>query len=139
VADQPNVALVKSAYEAFSRGDINGVLAALSDDVDWHIQGPSGIPMIGRWRGHQEVADFFKIVNDNEEAEEFTPHTFIGDGENVVVLGHYRWRMKATGRVAESDFAHAFVVRDGKVISYNEYTDTAAFAAALGVSAPVTI
>lgn len=137
--EQSNVDLVKSAYEAFSRGDIRGVVATLADNVDWYIQGPASIPMIGRRHGPQEVAEFFKIVSDTEEAEEFEPKEFIAQGDDVVVLGHYRWRMKSTGRVAESDFVHVFVVRNGKIASYREYTDTAAFAAALGVSSPVAI
>lgn len=137
--EQSNVDLVKSAYEAFSRGDIRGVVATLADDVDWYVQGPPSIPMIGRRTGPQEVAEFFKIVSDTEEAEEFEPQKFIAQGDDVVVLGHYRWRMRSTGRVAESDFAHAFAVRNGRIASFREFTDTASFASALGVSAPVAI
>lgn len=137
--EQSNVDLVKSAYEAFSRADIRGVLATLADNVDWYLQGPSSIPMCGRRHGPQEVAEFFKIVADTEEAEKFEPKEFIAHGDDVVVLGHYRFRMKSTGRVAESDFAHVFVVQNGKIASYREYTDTAAFATALAVSSPVAI
>jgi ketosteroid isomerase-like protein len=43
-----------------------------------------------------------------------------------VVLGHYVWHVKATGKVWESDFAHVLTVRDGKVTRWQEYTDTAA-------------
>lgn len=137
--EQSNVDLVKSAYEAFSRGDVRGVLATLADNVDWYIQGPAGIPMMGRRHGLQEVGEFFKTVSDTEEAEEFEPQEFIAQGDYVVVLGHYRWRMKSTGRVAESDFAHVFVLKGGRISSYREYADTASFAAALGVNSPVAI
>ena len=55
---------------------------------------------------------------------------FVAQGDKVVVLGHYVWHVKATGKVWESDFAHVVSVRDGKVRRFQEYTDTAALGAA---------
>jgi ketosteroid isomerase-like protein len=57
----------------------------------------------------------------------------------VIVLGRYAARVKSTGRTAESQWAHAFTFRDGKVASWYEYYDTAKYAqayepAAAGVS-----
>jgi uncharacterized protein len=31
-----NVAIVREVYEAFARGDVNTVLNALSDSIEWH-------------------------------------------------------------------------------------------------------
>ena len=52
---------------------------------------------------------------------------FVAQGDKVVVLGHYVWHVKATGKEWESDFVHALSVRDGKMTRFQEYTDTAAF------------
>ena len=38
--------------------------------------------------------------------------------------------MKATGRVAENDWAMVFTVRDGKITKFRNYSDTAAVASA---------
>lgn len=61
-----------------------------------------------------------------EEMLEFQPQEFIAEGDKVVVLGHGRWRAKSTGQTAESDWVHVFTRRNGKTVSFREYSDTAA-------------
>src|SRR5690349_21173010 len=36
---QMNVAAIRQAYEAFSRGDIDTVMAAFSPDIEWYVPG----------------------------------------------------------------------------------------------------
>jgi uncharacterized protein len=50
--------------------------------------------------------------------------------DKVFVLGHYTWTIRKNGRTADSDFIHIFTVRNGKVVAFLEFTDTAAFAEA---------
>jgi ketosteroid isomerase-like protein len=47
------------------------------------------------------------------------------------VLGEDTARIKATGKVLDSEWAHVFSLRGGKVVSFHEYTDTAAVVAEL--------
>ena len=56
---------------------------------------------------------------------------FIAQDDKVVVLGFYRWRVKATGRTYSAKWAHVLTLRDGKIVGFTEYTDTAAMAAAM--------
>jgi uncharacterized protein len=47
-----NIAFVQSLYAAFGRGDIAAVIAGLTFDVDWNINGRrQDYPLIGRWTG----------------------------------------------------------------------------------------
>jgi ketosteroid isomerase-like protein len=46
----------------------------------------------------------------------------------VIVLGDETSRIKATGKVLDSEWAHAFTLRDGLMIAFHEYIDTAAIA-----------
>jgi ketosteroid isomerase-like protein len=48
----------------------------------------------------------------------------------VLALGDERMRVKATGRTYETEWAHVFTVREGKVMEFCEYADTAAVAEA---------
>ena len=60
----------------------------------------------------------------------FTPEEFIADGDRVVVLSSVAFRFRATGKVAESPKADVFRFRDGKIVEFFEFFDTArAFAA----------
>lgn len=52
-----NVALVRSLYEAFDRGDIPAVIAGLAENVSWNS--PTVLPHGGIAHGHAEVEGFF--------------------------------------------------------------------------------
>jgi len=51
-------------------------------------------------------------------------------GDKVVVLGHERQRVRATGRVVETEWAMVFVVREGRITKFHNYVDTHAVAVA---------
>jgi ketosteroid isomerase-like protein len=121
------VEVVQSAYASFQRGDIASVLARCSNDVTWFLPGDPGVvPVAGLRDGVSEVAEFFSTLAETQDAERFEPREFISQGEKVIALGEYRWRVKKTGKVFTSDFAHVFTVRDGMVVGFPEYYDTAA-------------
>ena len=86
--------------------------------------------MGGTHHGIEEVGRFFPSLGDAQEARQFEPREFVAQGDRVVALGHYAWHVKSTGKGWESDFAHVFSVRDGKLTSFQEYADTAAIAEA---------
>jgi ketosteroid isomerase-like protein len=88
------------------------------------------VPFSGKRRGQEQMGQFFASLIDTQEVQHFDPREFIAQGDKVVALGHYAWRVKATGREFGGDFAHVFTVRDGKVVRFHEYMDTAAAAAA---------
>jgi len=128
---QQNIALVRQAYDAFAGADIAGVLQTLSENVDWFIPGPEAVVRFaGRRHGPQQVAEFFRLVDETQTAEVFEPREFMADKDKVVVLGTQRWRVKSTGRVYEDDWAHVFTIENGKITKFDEFHDTAAEAAA---------
>jgi len=101
MSEQTNVAVVQQAYEAFGRGDIPGVLDHLTDDVVWALQGPTTIPFAGVHRGREGIAEFFSLVGEALEYEQFEPREFVAQGDTVVVLGYERSLVKPTGRMFE--------------------------------------
>ena len=131
MSEQTNVSVVQQAYEAFGRGDIPAVLEALTDDVQWTLQGPSVIPFAGTFRGRQGIAEFFSVLDETLEFEQFEPRGFVAQGDAVVVLGYERSVAKATGRSFEQEWAHVYTLRDGKIATGRFFEDTAAEAAAL--------
>ena len=126
MSEQENTELVLQAYSSFRDGDIPAVLDSLSEDVEWVTAEVVGVPVGGTWRGRDQVGEFFQTLSDVQEARQFEPREFVAQDDRVVALGHYAWHVKSTGREWESDFAHVFSVRDGKVTRFQEYTDTAA-------------
>ena len=56
------------------------------------------------------------------------PATFIDGGDHVVVLGRYGGTMKAGGARLDAPFCHVYRFRDGKAVTFQQYTDTAQWA-----------
>ncbi len=127
---EQNTAIAQQAYENFKTGNIQALLDQLSDDVTWQLPEVEGVPLSGKRTGRDSVREFFATVARDQEVIEFEPREFVAQGDKVVSLGHYRWRVRGTGREFESDFAHVFTISDGKVTGFKEYFDSATLAAA---------
>lgn len=130
MSEQDNISLAQQAYEYFKSGDIQGLVGLLSDGIEWELPEIEGISFSGKRSGRDAVVEFFTLVDAEQEVLEFEPREFVAQGDKVVSLGHYRWRVRATGREYEGDFAHVFTARDGKIVRFHEFTDTAVAAAA---------
>jgi ketosteroid isomerase-like protein len=88
------------------------------------------IAAVGERQGHEQVAQTIAQFVAMQDAEQFEVQGFVAQSDMVVAFGHYRWRVKSTGRLYDSDFAHAFTLSRGKVSRFQEYVDTQAWAAA---------
>jgi uncharacterized protein len=126
-----NISVVQSLYAAFGRGEIAAIVNAMTPDAPWTVTGRrSDYPLLGTRAGQAGVQEFFATLNKTQEAKEFTQREFYAVDDKVFVLGHYTWTIRKNGRTADSDFIHIFTVRNGKVVAFLEFTDTAAFAEA---------
>lgn len=130
MSEQENTATVQQAYNNFKAGDIQALLTQMSDDATWQLPEIEGVALAGKRTGRDGVRDFFATVARDQDVIEFSPREFVAQGDKVVSLGHYKWRVKETGREFESDFVHVFTIRDGKIVAFREHFDTAAVAAA---------
>jgi uncharacterized protein len=130
MSEQENLRVVQNLFECFGRGDVPGLLRLLDEDVDWHIKGPSEVPYFGPRRGHDGALDFFGKLGTSVEFESFAPGQFLAGGENVVVVGSERGRVKATGKSFDNDWAMVFTLREGKITKFRSHEDTAAVAEA---------
>ncbi len=129
---QQNIELVQRGYAAFGNGDIDGLLATMHEDVEWQTPGAADLPTAGSRRGHAEVRTFFKVIDELIEFESFEPQRFIADAERVVVLGVDKFKVKGgSGKTINESWCHVFTIRDGRVVAFQEYIDTAGLAAEL--------
>jgi uncharacterized protein len=127
---ESNLEIVKSGYEKFGNGDIEGLLALFTDDIDWSTPHVENVPYGGNRLGLEEVAEFFKVLAETEDIIYFEPTEFIEQGPRVVVLGRIKSTAKSTGRSYETDWVHLYSVHEGKITSFHEFFDTAAVAQA---------
>ena len=117
--------IVKGIYHAFGKGDVPAVLGALAPEVQWREAESILYADRNPYVGPQAVLEgvFQRVISD---IEGFTvlPEQFHGDGDTVVVEGRYRGNVKATGTNLDAQFAHVWQLRDGKIVRFQQYTDT---------------
>jgi ketosteroid isomerase-like protein len=128
--DNRNITIVQKAYDAFGKGNIPAVIALLTPDIFWEsIGNPADFPALGPKHGTAAVEEQFRTLGTLLSFQSFAPQQFFAAGpDTVFVLGHYDRTVIKTGRKADSDFVHVFVIRDGKIASYREFQDTATLA-----------
>ena len=131
-----NTKIVQEAYAAFGRGDVQGILDRLDDDVVWKgVYGAAPhVPTAGERRGKAQVKEFFNQVAESVKFSRFEPSEFVATGDKVVALGHYT-ATTSIGKPFDADFAMVFTLRNGKVTEFQEFTDSAAVNASFAVGA----
>jgi uncharacterized protein len=129
------VLVVQEFYSALRVGDVTRAVAFLSPDLEWTEA--EGFPYYsGTWRGPQAVVDklFVPLATDWTDFS-VTAHEYIAADERVVSFGTYAGTFRSTGRSMSTPFAHRWVMRDGKIVRFNMYTDTVKVLEAMGTSA----
>lgn len=129
-----NVSLVRGAYEAFARGDVDAVLGMLDEQIEWYEAEGSpwypGHPL----QGPQQVLDGV-LARLPQSYKDFRIEVdrFLGDGDVVVMQGRYKaTKAHATGRPLNARVVEVWDLRDGKVVRYEQYVDTRQLARVLG-------
>jgi ketosteroid isomerase-like protein len=118
-----NVDVIKAIYTAFAKGDVPAVLGHFDPDIEW-IEA-DGFPYPGTFVGPDAILqNVFMRLGTEWEGYTVTPKEFIAEGDRVVSFGTYAGTYKATGKSFSAPFAHAFRLRDGKVVHFHQYTDT---------------
>ena len=132
-----SVEQVKSSYEAFRRGDLDGALAMMDEDIVWHQA--QGLPHGGTYNGLATVRENVFDPLDESWWEDFdaTPEEIVGLGDDVVVLGRYTARAKETGKPLDVPFCHVWRFRDGKAVRFHQFVDTHGWREALTVPGTV--
>ena len=124
---------VQSLYDAFGRGDVQGVLGAFDPQIRWQEAESFRYADRNPYVGPQAVAEgvFLRIASDVDNFS-VTPERIADAGDTVLSEGRYRGTVKSTGKAVDAPFAHVWRFRDGKVIGFQQYTDTKQWADAFG-------
>jgi len=124
---------VHAIYEAFGKGDVPAVLGAFDPQVQWREAESFRYADRNPYIGPQAVAEgvFLRISSDVDQFS-VTPERLADAGDVVLAEGRYRGTVKATAKTVNVQFAHVWRFRDGKVVGFQQYTDTKQWADAFG-------
>jgi uncharacterized protein len=109
----PNEELVRRAFDAFAKGDVDTMRELTDQDAVWHTPGRG--PLAGDYRGIDEILGFFARV------AELTGGTFRVELHDVVAndehaVGLYVSRAEREGRTLETKNVLVSHVRNGKSV-----------------------
>ena len=117
--------IVREAYAAFGRGDLDGYLRACTSDFEFHIPGHGGLS--GVWVGKQGLYDLAGKVmalsggTFQEEVEDV-----LANDRHAVVLTRHRFTRD--NALKEYRTAHVYEVRGGQLARcFEQVRDSAAF------------
>ncbi|MEM7351334.1 MAG: nuclear transport factor 2 family protein [Acidobacteriota bacterium] len=129
-----NTEQIEYSVACFQQGDLEAVLGLMAENVDFRPSGPAELLPWARPRyGRAEVAQYFNDLLEAVDYESFEAEKFLADGDEVVVLGRARMRLKATDRVFDTDWTLRFELNDGQVVRYRDVWDTGAALEAFGL------
>ncbi|HEX6333152.1 MAG TPA: nuclear transport factor 2 family protein [Flavisolibacter sp.] len=130
VATRSNLQIIQEGFADFAEGNIRGIIDLCADDVAWGGYKIPGVDLSGYFYGKEGVEDFFNRLSSEIDMTEFEPKEFIAQGDVVVVLGHEAGKVKVTGKTYEQDWCGVFRLKNGKVQSCFQFSDTYEFAKA---------
>jgi uncharacterized protein len=115
MSEHPNVARVRSAYEAVERGDMEAFAAALDDDIVWHESMPG---FEGDYHGRDEALGLLGRVFQMTglELNEISIDHILADDSHAAVL--LETTVTLGGRQQTSRYVDVYRLRDGKATEH---------------------
>lgn len=133
MADSANVAVVRRAFEAFTVRDVEELVAACADDVEFHLP-TARLAGKGRpYRGHEGVRAYLRDAARVWSELRLEAREFHVRDDLVVAVGRvYAW---GDGRVVDTPSAWVWQLRDLQVTRVEVFESRAEAFAFAGLSA----
>ncbi len=128
-----NGEIIRGLYDAFATGDVPAVLGAFDTNISWTEA--EGFMYGGTYEGPDGVlSGVFMRIATEWEAFTVTATKIVDGGDgNVISIGTYSGKYLKTGKSMTVPFAHEWELIDGKIVKFNQHTDTLVIARELGI------
>ncbi|MBK8195148.1 MAG: nuclear transport factor 2 family protein [Lewinellaceae bacterium] len=121
-----NMAVVDGLYQSFVKGDVPAVLAVMDANIVWNEA--EGFPYADRnpYISPDAVLNgvFARIGAEWEYFNLTDIQLHDMSGNKVLATLRYQAKHKTTGKVIDSQTAHLWTLKDGKIVAFQQYTDT---------------
>lgn len=119
-----NLDIIRATYEGPSAENGKNLLAALAPDATWTEA--AGFPYAGTYVGPEAIiANVFQKLATEWVDYQAKVHTYLTDGDQVAAFGVYSGTYGQTGIAMTATFAHLYRLKDGKIVSMEQYVDSA--------------
>ena len=123
---QQNVAIAQKLLEGIGGGKDPAEIAALFDaKLEFEIQGDDGVlPWIARKTGRQAIADFIRDIRALTEPVAFEVDDILASEHRAAIIGALQTRIKATGKIAATQFAIVLTIAGDVVTRFQMLEDS---------------
>ena len=119
---QEDVEVVRSLYDALDSWDIDAVVALVADDMVAELA--PGVPWSGVYHGPDGLRRLLETIDEYVQLTIETD-TLIDAGDFVAQMGRSTGTARLTGVRFAFNEIHHWRVRDGKIVSFRNYSDIA--------------
>lgn len=117
--------MVKGIYKAFGEGDIPAVFELFDPAIEWIAAENSPAAAGSPYHGLNEVREgVFMLIGADFPGMAISVDELFDAGDKIVMLGYYIGARKATGKQFRAQVAHIWTIAAGKVVKFQQYTDT---------------
>jgi len=125
-----NLTIIKDSYAAGKEGNIPGMLSDLANNATWTEI--AGGPYGGTYTGQKDILEnVFGRIGKDWEWFACIPEEFYEAGDTVIMLGWYAGVHSQTKKEFKIRVAHVWQLADGKIIKFEQFTDSALMKAAM--------
>jgi ketosteroid isomerase-like protein len=122
--------IVKQMYAAFANRDRETILELFHPEIEW-VQN-EGFPGGGSHVGAEAVLnDVFAKFRAEWSDWRAVVEDWLDAGDTIIALGEYRGTFRTTGRSTAAAFAHVYRLSGGRIVRFQQYTDTIKVAEAM--------
>jgi uncharacterized protein len=122
---QQKIDFVRGIWQAFARGDMKAVFAAMPEDVIWKL------PQGGQLRGKASILHLARISAGKLKGYSTEIRRAHCDGDCVILEMVNRGTTPA-GKAYANNYCFMFDIKDGKIQAITEYTDQLTLKEAVG-------
>ena len=118
-----NVGVVRGFNDALAQGDMGGMLDFLDPQLEWRA--PESVPWGGTFHGRDGFREFVGKLLDQPAEFRREMLEYLDAGERVVVLLRQMGRRKGSDTEYDVPEVHIWTIRDGKIVDFEGFFDTA--------------
>lgn len=119
-----NLEIVKRTYKGKTSEENGANLARYAAEyISWTEA--KGFPYAGTYIGLESITkNVFARLGSEWIDYTFTPEAYVAGDDNVVAYGTYTGTNKITGKAFSARVAHIWKLKDGKIISFEQFVDS---------------
>jgi ketosteroid isomerase-like protein len=125
-----NVELLKACYKLWNDskgGSVEHWMGFVSEDVQFGsiARGAAPLAFTEPRSNREAVRGYFNGLLSEFEMIHYTIHDYVAQGDAVFVRCTTSWKNRKTGKIFETPKADFWRLRDGQIVEFYEYFDTA--------------